>query len=152
MTGKKYDWLGVFGWLFGLGDKNKFYCFDAARHALRAVGIVSDDKHRQISGFDLINDLLRYSERLAGGGLMACAISVIKEVQSDFEADILECLSGPHGEDIASSVVDIALSATGAETVIDALVMVKSDKDLAITLESEMYKRMPGLIKSCRQD
>ena len=28
LEGKKYDWKGVFGWLFKSQDKSKFYCFE----------------------------------------------------------------------------------------------------------------------------
>lgn len=54
MSGTKYDWRGVLGWLFGLNCHKRFYCFEASWWALRHVGILpTQPQPDRISGCDL---------------------------------------------------------------------------------------------------
>ncbi len=50
MRGKKYDWKGVIGWIFGAGSKNKFYCFETAWSALAVLGHVPEEIPNRVSG------------------------------------------------------------------------------------------------------
>jgi len=52
MSGTRYDWKGVLGWLFKLNNHKKFYCFEASWKALLIAGIVEHTPN-QISGCDL---------------------------------------------------------------------------------------------------
>ena len=52
MIGCRYDWRGVFGWLAGLNNPRRFYCFEAAQSALKAAGVIDQELPR-LSGCDL---------------------------------------------------------------------------------------------------
>ncbi len=52
-VGRKYDWHGVLGWVFGFkGKRKRFYCFEYVWECMRAAGVDIAPKH-QISGCDL---------------------------------------------------------------------------------------------------
>lgn len=54
---KEYDWVGVFGWIFGLNDRRKFYCFEAIYDMLVYLGYTKPTTE-PISANTLINIIL----------------------------------------------------------------------------------------------
>ncbi len=60
MQGTKYDWLGVFGWVFKWNMPNKYFCFEASWEALKLVGIVSGVMPENLTAQHLLVSLAKY--------------------------------------------------------------------------------------------
>lgn len=50
MKGKKYDWQGVWGYIFGINNKNKFYCFETSYSALMFLEIAKAPMPYKVNG------------------------------------------------------------------------------------------------------
>lgn len=60
MSGKKYDWKGVFGWIFGAEDKHKFYCFESSWAALHRTHHAYGNIPKKLTGEDLEKVMLDF--------------------------------------------------------------------------------------------
>lgn len=58
MEGKKYDWVGVFGWIFGCNDRSKFYCFETIYSALVYAGL-TEPTDKPVSANTIISVLAK---------------------------------------------------------------------------------------------
>lgn len=62
MQGTKYDWLGVFGWLFRWNTPNKYFCFEASWEALNIAGLVSSAMPENLTAQHLLVELSRCAQ------------------------------------------------------------------------------------------
>lgn len=139
MTGKKYDWPGVLGWVFAANSKKRVYCFEAAWQALKDAGVVSGVQPRRLSGSDLLAAVI--------------ARSSLTTVESIIEAKILVDLVCPglhkkvspsvFSKDVISAVVYSAWSVADAADSIEAIRIISSSDEITHKFEEMLMEIGP---------
>jgi len=151
MPPKKYDWIGVLGWLFSANDRSKFHCFEAAWSALHAVGIATpinrsprlhqrrDDPPGHLSGSDLLTMMVSYGQQVQQDLERASALVVLDHHVPALRAKMALCIQGPVGLTAARSINALAMMHTATDSVIEACVAMYRRKEMLIRFEEELY-------------
>jgi len=66
MYGTKYDWLGVFGWVFKWNTPNKYFCFEASWEALHSLGLVAPKMPLKLTAQYLLIALAKRNRTVGG--------------------------------------------------------------------------------------
>lgn len=132
MQGKRYDYAGIAGWIFGRNRADKVYCFEAAWHALKAVGIAVGDQPGRLSGSDLV-ELVVLAPYAA---LRVWALSTVRYVLGPR----FVLLIAPGDVVKSLEVLHAAKRAVGRELLPDIIGRVFGCPSAALAVEAELLK------------
>lgn len=144
MMGRRYDWRGVIMWLFGKGDDDRVYCFEAAWHALHTAGVVSGHQPKRLSGSDLYA-LVAQHNGSAGRRAIDDARSILALFAGGESDRFLRLLDGFGAHEVAMQVLKLALDCSEAGNTVSAVAELAARRQVQLDFEEALYARMAQL-------
>lgn len=147
LTGSKYDWLGVFGWLWKRNRPGRFYCFEAAWQALYEVGIVSGSQPARLSGSDLLEIAANHHRDQGRGSDLRQARFLVGRFGGGDTVRFLRLFDSVGALEVAREIRSIAMSVTNTTDMVETCLVLALNRDRVMRFEEELYAREVGLIE-----